>query len=228
MTRAIYSIVRFMTHTTWCVFAAISQCFASRTGWHTGCKFAVKIASTNENPLYICWETVHIFFHGKNPWYIHGENIFMPKTICIYSSHSFWVYKFTTTIGESLINLVHQYPALWDKQDTMYKDSNYKEAEWKEIVEIFHLNKEHVVNKWKSFRDTYVRHKNIKSKSGDGLSQCKLKWKCYDIMSLIDVTLLKWRYVLIYLTTSHIQHTYIQDNYVWFWSDQFSKNCTIR
>ena len=40
--------------------------------------------------------------------------------------------------------------------------------------------------------------KNIKSKSGDGLSQYKPKWKYYDIMSFIDITLLKWGYVPIY------------------------------
>ena len=94
-------------------------------------------------------------------------------------------------MGEALIDLVPQYPALWDKQDAMYKDSSYKKAKWKEIVEMLHLNKEDVIKKWKSLRDTYVRHKNIKCKSGDGLSQCKLKWKYYDIMSIIDITLLK-------------------------------------
>ena len=94
-------------------------------------------------------------------------------------------------MGEALIDLVHQYAGLWDKQDAMYKDSNYKEAKWKEIVEILYLTKEDVIKKWKSLRDTYVRHKNIKSKSGDGLSQCKPKWKYYDIMSFIDITLLK-------------------------------------
>ena len=62
---------------------------------------------------------------------------FCAKTICIYSSHSFWVYKFTTTMGEALINLVHQYCALWDKQDTMYKDSNYKEAKWKKLQKFY-------------------------------------------------------------------------------------------
>ena len=40
-------------------------------------------------------------------------------------------------MGEALINLVCQYPALWDKQDAMYKDSNYKEAKWKEIADMF-------------------------------------------------------------------------------------------
>ena len=94
-------------------------------------------------------------------------------------------------MGEALIDLVHQYPALWDKQDAMYKDSNYKEVKWKEIAEILHLNKEDVIKKWKSLRDPYVRHKNIKSRSGNGLSQCKPKWKYYDIMSFIDITLLK-------------------------------------
>ena len=94
-------------------------------------------------------------------------------------------------MGEALINLVHQYPALWDKQDNMYKDSNYKEAKWNEITEILHLNKEYVIKKWRSLRDTFVRHKNIKSKCGDGFSQCKPKWKYYNIMSFIDIRLLK-------------------------------------
>ena len=73
----------------------------------------------------------------------------------------------------------------------MYKDSSYRDAKWKEIVEILHLTKEDVIKKWKSLRDTYVRNKNIKSKSGDHLSQHKPKWKYYDIMSFIDITLLK-------------------------------------
>ena len=94
-------------------------------------------------------------------------------------------------MGEALINLVCQYPTLWDKQDMMYKDSSYKDAKWKEIAEILHLTKEIVIKKWKSLWDTYVRHTNVKSKSGDGLSQCKPKWKYFDIMSFVDITLLK-------------------------------------
>ena len=115
-------------------------------------------------------------------------------------------------MGEALINLVHQYPALWNKQDAKYKDSNYKDAKWKEITEILCVTKEDVIKKWKSLRDTFMRQKHIKSKSGDGLGDCKPKWKYYDIMSFIDIPLLKWRYVPIYLTTSLtiIQHTYIQ------------------
>ena len=112
-------------------------------------------------------------------------------------------------MGEALINLVRQYPVLWNKQDMMYKDSSYKEAKWKEIMEILHLNKEEVIRKWKFLRDTYVRHKNNKSKSRDGLSQCKPKWKYYDIMSFVDITLLKQRYVPIYLIASYTQHTYM-------------------
>ena len=95
----------------------------------------------------------------------------------------------------------------------MYKDSTYKEAKWKEIAEILHLNKEEVIRKWKSLRDTYVRHKNNKSKSGDGLSQCKAKWKYYDIMSFIDITLLKQKVctnlfnVIIFTTNIYTQLT---------------------
>ena len=50
-------------------------------------------------------------------------------------------------MGEALINLGSQYPALGDKQDMMYKDSSYKDAKWKEIAEILHLTKEDVITK---------------------------------------------------------------------------------
>ena len=154
-------------------------------------------------------------------WGNSSHVLFAPKTLCIsmekkflfqkpfvYTVHT--AFEFSAKMGEALINLGCQDPALWDKQDAMYKDSNYKEAKWKEITEIIYLTKEDVIKKWKSLRDTFVRHKNIKSKSRDGLSQCKSKWKYYDIMSLIDITLFKQRYVPIYLTTLYIQHTYIQ------------------
>ena len=105
-------------------------------------------------------------------------------------------------MGESLIDLVHQYPALWDKQNSKYKDSNYKDAKWREITEILGVLKDDVIKKWKSLRDTYVRHKNIKAKSGDGLSDSKPRWKYYVIMSFLDVTQLRRRYapVLLELT----------------------------
>ena len=62
-------------------------------------------------------------------------------------------------MGKALINLVCQYPTLWDKQDTKYKDSNYKDAKWMEIAEILSLTKEDVIKKWKSLRDTFMRQK---------------------------------------------------------------------
>ena len=110
-----------------------------------------------------------MFFAAKTLG-ISVEKTFLCQKLCshqnllAYTVHTaFWVYKFTTAMGEVLIDLVHQYPALWDKWDAMYKDSNYKEAKWKEITEILYLTKEDVIKKWRSLRDTYVRHKNIKS-----------------------------------------------------------------
>ena len=41
------------------------------------------------------------------------------------------------------------------------------------------------------FKEHFCETKNTKSKSGDGLSDCKLKWKYFDIMSFLDITLLK-------------------------------------
>ena len=59
-------------------------------------------------------------------------------------------------MGEALIDLVRQYPALWDKQHSKYKDSNYKDARWREISEILNVPKDDAIKKWKSLRDTYV------------------------------------------------------------------------
>ena len=65
-------------------------------------------------------------------------------------------FECTTTMGEALTDLLHQYPALWDKQDAKHKDSNYKDTKWKEISEISCLTKEDVIKKWKSLRDTFM------------------------------------------------------------------------
>ena len=104
-------------------------------------------------------------------------------------------------MGEALIDLVRQYPALWDKQHSKYKDSNYKDTRWREISEILNVLKDDAIKKWKSLRDTYVRQKSIKCKSGDGLSDSKPRWKYYTIMSFLDVSLMKRRYAPILLKT---------------------------
>ena len=42
----------------------------------------------------------------------------------------------TTPMGKTLIDLVWQFPALWNKQDSKYKDKNDKDAKWAEIANI--------------------------------------------------------------------------------------------
>ena len=111
-------------------------------------------------------------------------------------------------MGESLIDLVHQYPALWDKQNAKYKDIHYKDAKWREIAENWGVPKDDAIKKWKSLQDKYVRHINIKAKSDDGLSDSKPRWKYYTIMSFLDVTLLKRRYAAILL----LEFTYIHSS----------------
>ena len=64
------------------------------------------------------------------------EKKFLLHKTFVYTVHT--AFELTIKMGEALINLVHQYPALWDKQDAMYKDSNYKEAKWKEITVKFY------------------------------------------------------------------------------------------
>ena len=100
---------------------------------------------------------------AKNSLYICGQKVFTPKPF-VYTVHT--AFEFTTKTGEALINLVHQYLAPWDKQDAMYKNSNYKGAKWKEITDILCLTMEDMIKKWKSLRDTFVRQNNIKSKVG--------------------------------------------------------------
>ena len=53
-------------------------------------------------------------------------------------------------MGKALIDLICQYPALWDKQHTKYKDSNYKDVRWREIAEILSVPKDDALKKWKS------------------------------------------------------------------------------
>ena len=112
-------------------------------------------------------------------------------------------------MGEALIDLVCQYPPLWDKQDAKYKGSNYKDAKWKQIAEILCPTKEDVIKMWRSLTYTFVRQKTSNPNVGGDLSDCKPKWKNYHIISFIDITLLKGGYVPIYLTTSltYKQHT---------------------
>ena len=117
--------------------------------------------------IYVGKQLTH-FFMAKNLG-IYVEKMFCAKNCvcaknCLHIQFTQLLSLHVFTMGEALIDLVHQYPALWDKQDAMYKDSNYKEAKWKEIAKILHHTKEDVINKWKSLGDTYVRHKNIKSK----------------------------------------------------------------
>ena len=50
-------------------------------------------------------------------------------------------------MGEALIDLVRQYPALWDKQHSKYKDSNYKDMRWREISEILNVPKDDAIKK---------------------------------------------------------------------------------
>ena len=143
------------------------------------------------------WGNSSHIFCGKNPQYICGANVFMPKN-CVCTKNHLHI-QFTQLLslqvhknnGRSINQPCTSVPCSMGQAGCHYKDSNYKEAKWKETVEILHLTNEDVIKKWKSLRDTYVRHKNIKSKSRDGLSQCKPKWKYYNIMSFMDITLLK-------------------------------------
>ena len=67
-------------------------------------------------------------------------------------------------MGESLIDIVRQYPVLWDKQNSKYKDSNYKDAKWREIAETLGVPKDDAIKKWKSLRDNMSGRKISKEK----------------------------------------------------------------
>ena len=89
--------------------------------------------------IYVGKQSTH-FFAAKTFGTSVGITVFVPKTrfalktVChqkpfacaVHTAFEFSSLK--TTMGEALINLVHQYTALWDKQDAMYKDSSYKET----------------------------------------------------------------------------------------------------
>ena len=123
-----------MTHTMQHVFAIMSLqfCIAHRL---THCTWICRKNHKHKSKpsVYMWGNSSHVLFVPKTLC-ISVEKVFAPENVCIDRSHSFWVYS---KMGEALIDLVHQYPALWDKQDAMYKGSKYKEAKWKEITEIW-------------------------------------------------------------------------------------------
>ena len=155
-----------MTYTVHHIFAVISSWFHIAYNLTHCSHFHSKNHECKNNPLYIWGEALHTFLCQKPSVYLWRN-----------SSHMFWCQKpsvdlwrmflcqktvhtsfeCTTTMGEVLINLVCQYPAVWDKQDAKYKGSNYKDAKWKEIAEILCLTKEDVIKKWKSLRNTFMR-----------------------------------------------------------------------
>ena len=85
-----------------------------------------------------------------------------------------------------------------------------------------------VIKKWKSLRDTLIWYRNKKSKSRDGLSDQKPKWKFYDIMSFIEITLIKQGYFEQQLHTQMPQipeHTYIMFHIFTYKLSKFVQNC---
>ena len=204
-----------MTHTAWRISAAISPRFRITyrlTHWmwihseNHKCKWKPSVYMWG-NTTYFLWQKPLVYLWRK---YFCTKNHFCAKNhlhIQFTQLFSLQLYK---TMGETLIDLVHQYPTLRDKQNAMYKDSKYKEAKWKEITEILHLNKEDVIKEWKSLRDTYVRHKNIKFKIGEWFKsmQTEVEVLWHHVLQWYNTT--KGKVCTIYLTTSYIQHTYIQ------------------
>ena len=69
----------------------------------------------------------HFFFAAKTCGISVGKMCSCQKPclcqkVFAYTVHTVLSFQvFTMTMGEALINLVHQYPALWDNQDMMYR-----------------------------------------------------------------------------------------------------------
>ena len=90
---------------------------------------------------------------------------FLLEKVFHFLTQLFFIFEFESTrMGESLINLVCQYPALWDKQNSKYKDSNYKNVKWRGNWWNLGVPKDDAIKKWKSLQDTCVRHKKYQSK----------------------------------------------------------------
>ena len=82
--------------------------------------------SLNFHVCHIYGETVHTFFAAKTHGISVGEmcscqKLCLHQKVFAYTVHTVLSFQvFTMTMGEALIDLVYQYPALWDKQDMMY------------------------------------------------------------------------------------------------------------
>lgn len=60
---------------------------------------------------------------------------------------------------ENLINLVFEYPCLWNKQEKSYSRRNCKINAWDEIGRQLGTDAKEAKDLWRSLRDKYVREK---------------------------------------------------------------------
>ncbi|XP_011406710.1 PREDICTED: transcription factor Adf-1-like [Amphimedon queenslandica] len=90
---------------------------------------------------------------------------------------------------EKFINLVREYPCLWNMKLKEYKDGRLKENSWDIVAKEVKLSVADCKKKWKSLRDRYVREcKGIRRPTGTGGPPPKSHWSYFTIMSFIKDT----------------------------------------
>uniref|UniRef100_A0A6P7GCS4 Transcription factor Adf-1-like n=1 Tax=Diabrotica virgifera virgifera TaxID=50390 RepID=A0A6P7GCS4_DIAVI len=94
----------------------------------------------------------------------------------------------TNEESDYFIDLVSQYPCLFDRKNANYKNSHVKENVWREIAEKVNKTSESCKKQWKTIRDGYMRFKR-KNKLPTGSAAPKnnrSKWKIYRLLSFLD------------------------------------------
>ena len=78
---------------------------------------------------------------------------------------------------DKLIEVVKNYPALYDLSNESYRDKNAKENAWIKVANECSVTTECAKKKWKSLRDQYRRSLQTKPKSGFGRSSTSKEWE---------------------------------------------------
>ncbi|XP_050515380.1 uncharacterized protein LOC126890462 [Diabrotica virgifera virgifera] len=86
---------------------------------------------------------------------------------------------------EGLVNMVEQYPQLWDQKCKEYKDRIAKENAWQSIAVILEARVKECQELWEYLRTKFIRERNKRNKIKTGSASQTNTWTLYDRMGFL-------------------------------------------
>lgn len=84
------------------------------------------------------------------------------------------------------IELIQQFPQLWDKRNPLFKDKLCNENSWKKISEVISIPVPECQQLWGTIRARYTKERKAQKSIPSGSGQYKCKWPYYDLCHFLD------------------------------------------